>query len=466
MIYLYHILSFLFLPLYVLLLVLRVIVGKEDIKRIGERFAIGHTHTIINSGGLGSRNDGVTPISNRRATSDDVPNFSSIDYKRNETLVWIHAASVGESMIALTLVENINDLWLKRTMPKTTLKFLVTSGTKSSAKILQQKLPVNAVHQLIPIDNIIFVKKFFRNWQPTLGIFVESELWPCLISEGKKHCKLLLLNARISDKSFASWKKISSFFREITSNFSEIIVQSNIDYEKFMQLGMSNINNLGNIKFANKKLPVNEQELTILAQYMSAKRIIVFASTHLEDETVLLNIIKPIKQRYPNCYFILIPRHPERKNDIGKACTQLNLTYSIKSEQNIPILTDDLYIVDKFGELGLFFSISYISFVGGSFKQGGHNVLEPAYFANYIIFGPDMSNFANIANEMLANKAATQIQNESDLLNKMEYLLSETGIEEAKIYQTNALEFVNKNQQILGNYLAIIEKYLLVGVNN
>ncbi|WP_342271490.1 lipid IV(A) 3-deoxy-D-manno-octulosonic acid transferase [Candidatus Tisiphia endosymbiont of Parasteatoda lunata] len=426
MIYLYHILSFLLLPVYFFLLVLRVIVGKEEIKNIAERFAIGHTHT-----------------------------------KRNETLVWIHAASVGESMIALTLVENINNLWLKRTMPRTALKFLVTSGTKSSGKILQQKLPQNAIHQFIPIDNIIFVKKFFRNWQPSLGIFIESELWPCLISEGKKHCKLLLLNARISDKSFESWKKISSFFRLVTASFSEIIVQSNRDFQKFTQLGVTNIVNLGNIKFANKKLPVNEQELTILTQYMSGKRVIVFTSTHLEDESVLLNVIKPIKQRYPNCYFILIPRHPERKNDIGKACTQLNLTYSIKSEQNIPILTDDLYIVDKFGELGLFFSIAYISFVGGSFKQGGHNVLEPAYFANYIIFGPDMSNSANIANEMLTNKAATQIRDENDLLNKIEYLLSETGTQKAKVYQANALEFVNKNQQILGNYLNIIEKHLV-----
>lgn len=426
MIYLYHILSLLLLPVYFFLLVLRVIVGKEEIKNIGERFAIGHTHT-----------------------------------KRNETLVWIHAASVGESIIALTLVENINNLWLKRTMPKTSLKFLVTSGTRSSGKILQQKLPQNAIHQFIPIDNIIFVKKFFRNWQPNLGIFVESELWPYLISEGAKHCELLLLNARISDKSFESWKKISSFFRSITCNFSKIIVQSNTDFQKFMQLGMNNIENLGNIKFANKKLSVNEHELAILAQHMSTKRIIVFASTHLEDESVLLNIIKRIKQRYPNCYFFLIPRHPERKNDIGKACSQLNLTYSIKSEQNIPILTDDLYIVDKFGELGLFFSIAYISFVGGSFKQGGHNVLEPAYFANYIIFGPDMSNSANIANEMLTNKAATQIRDENDLLNKIEYLLSETGTQEAKVYQANALEFVNKNQQILGNYLNIIEKHLV-----
>ncbi len=426
MIYLYHILSFLLLPVYFFLLVLRVIVGKEEIKNIGERFAIGHTHT-----------------------------------KRNETLVWIHAASVGESIIALTLVENINNLWLKRTMPKTSLKFLVTSGTRSSGKILQQKLPQNAIHQFIPIDNIIFVKKFFRNWQPNLGIFIESELWPCLISEGAKHCELLLLNARISDKSFESWKKISSFFRLVTASFSEIIVQSNRDFQKFTQLGVTNIVNLGNIKFANKKLPVNEQELTILTQHMSGKRVIVFASTHLDDEVVVLNIIKPIKQRHPDCYFILIPRHPERKNDIGKACAQLNLTYSIKSEQNIPILTDDLYIVDKFGELGLFFSIAYISFVGGSFKQGGHNILEPAYFANYIIFGPDMSNSADISNEMLTNKAATQIRDENDLLNKIEYLLSETGTQKAKVYQANALEFVNKNQQILGNYLNIIEKHLV-----
>ncbi|WP_341753868.1 lipid IV(A) 3-deoxy-D-manno-octulosonic acid transferase [Candidatus Tisiphia endosymbiont of Dioctria rufipes] len=426
MIYLYHILSFLLLPVYFFLLVLRVIIGKEDVKRIKERFAIFHAHT-----------------------------------KRNETLVWIHAASIGESLIALTLVENINNLWLKRTMPKTSLKFLVTSGTRSSGKILQQKLPQNAIHQFIPIDNIIFVKKFFRNWQPNLGIFVESELWPCLISEGAKHCELLLLNARISDKSFESWKKISSFFRLVTANFSEIIVQSNRDFQKFTQLGVTNIVNLGNIKFANKKLPVNEQELTIFTQHMSGKRVVVFASTHLDDEVVVLNIIKPIKQRHLDCYFILIPRHPERKNDIGKACTQLNLTYSIKSEQNIPILTDDLYIVDKFGELGLFFSIAYISFIGGSFKQGGHNVLEPAYFANYIIFGPDMSNSTNIANEMLTNKAATQIRDENDLLNKIEYLLSKASTQEAKVYQANALEFVKKNQQILGNYLNIIEKHLV-----
>ncbi len=426
MIYLYHILSFIIFPLYVFLIILRIFIGKEELKRISERFAIGRTYV-----------------------------------KQNEILVWIHIASVGESFVALTLVENINSLWLKKITSKISLKFLITSGTRSSGRILQQKLPQNAIHQFVPIDNIFFVRKFFKNWQPSLGIFVESELWPCLISEGQKHCKLLLLNARISDKSFKLWQKMSSFFRLITTNFSKIIVQSDVDFHKCIQLGVTNIINLGNIKFANKKLPVNKQELAILIQHMGDKRIIVFASTHLEDEVVVLNIIKPIKRQYTNCYFILIPRHPEHRDDIKKACTQLNLTYSIRSEHSIPILTDDLYIVDQFGELGLFFSVAYIVFVGGSFKQGGHNVLEPAHFANCIIFGPNMSNFANIANEILINKAAVQIHNESDLLNKIEYFLSETGTREGKIYQTNALRFVNNNQQILVNYLTIIEKYLL-----
>jgi len=426
MMLLYNILSFLLLPFYLILLIFRVIIGKEDVRRIGERFGIGHKNL-----------------------------------KKNTTLVWIHVASVGESVIALTLIKNINNLWRKKIMPKTLLRFLVTSGTVSSAKILQQNLPKNANHQFVPIDNIIFVRAFFKNWKPNLGIFIESELWPCLINEGKAYCKLLLINARISDKSFKSWQKISGFFKLITVNFSKIIVQSTKDLQKFTQLGVTNVLNFGNIKFAHKKLLVNDKNVSVLSKHMAGRRVIVFASTHLEDEKVLLNIIKPIKELHPNCYFILIPRHPERKNSIIKSCVKLNLSCSISSEQNIPILSDDLYIVDQFGELGLFFSVAYISFIGGSFKQGGHNLLEPAYFSNYILFGPNMSNYTNIANEMIDRRAAIQIKDQSDLLNKINYFLSKNGIKEAEIYQNNALEFVNNNKQILDNYLMVIEKYLL-----
>lgn len=417
----YNILSFFLLPVYLIILILKIIRGKEDIKRIGERFAI-----------------------------------SKFPRQNNRKLIWIHAASIGESTIALTLIENINNI------PQMPLQFLVTSTTRSSAKILQQKLPANAIHQFIPIDNIIFVRKFFHKWQPHLGIFIESELWPCLINEGSKYCKLLLLNARISDKSFKKWKKFSSFFRTIVTKFSQIIVQSDKDLQKYAELGVTNnVINLGNIKFANKPLDVNKTELAVLSKHFANKRIIVSASTHLEDEQVVLKVIKPIKLLFTDCYFILIPRHPERKDDIGRMCSQLGLNYSMKSSNNLPILTDDLYIVDKFGELGLFFSLAYISFIGGSFKQGGHNILEPGYFSNYIIFGPDMSKNTNLANNMLNSHAATQIKNEEDLLNKIKYLLSEIGNSEVKIYKDNALNFVNKNQQILNGYLTIIKGYLI-----
>jgi len=416
-IYIYNILSFLLLPFYFIILGLRIIENKESKERLKERFGISSI----------KRPDG--------------------------NLIWLHAASMGESLIVITLIENISIKYPK-------VNFLVTSGTSSSANILQKKLPQNAIHQFLPIDNLIFVRKFFKTWRPDLGIFIESELWPCLISEGAKNCKLLLFNARISDKSFKSWQKFSLLFRSVTMNFSEIIVQSSVDFDKFIALGVSKISNLGNIKFANKKLEVNKIEQETLVKHFVGKQIIVLASTHLEDEEALLKVIRPIKSEYPNCYFILILRHPERNKDVAKICQELNLSFSIRSEVPIPILDDELYIVDKFGELGLFYSIADISFVGGSFKHGGHNLLEPAFFENLILFGPDMSNFFIIAQEMIKNKASIQIKNSDELLEKLQYFLNLSNIETAKVYKKNALEFVIKNQKILLDYLDVLSKYI------
>ena len=415
MIYIYHILTFLLLPIYLVLLIIRVLKGKEEIKSISQRFG---------------------------STNKNRP---------QGTLIWIHAASVGESMVALTLIEGINSI-----LP--TVNILVTSGTISSASILKKKLPTNAIHQFLPLDNIIFVRKFLKSWQPILGIFIESELWPCLVIESSKVCKLLLFNARISDRSFKSWGKFKSFFQLIMSHFSEIIVQSSVDLEKFRQLGISKAINLGNIKFSNKKLEVDQSKFSELLNHLIDKTIIVIASTHVEDEQVFFKIIKPIKALYPACYFILIPRHPERRNEINKMSQQLNLTVNFRSELDLPVLSDDLYIVDKLGEVGLFYNLAYISFVGGSFKRGGHNVLEPAHFGNLIVFGPDMSNFRTIASEMIESNAAIQIRNEDHLLETLKHLL--TGNENVKVYQTNALEFIKKNQQILPNYLAIISQFI------
>lgn len=413
---LYYCLNFLLLPIYFIIIFIRLLIGKEDIRRVKERFAIGKHRQY------------------------------------NRFLVWIHAASVGESMIALNLVDNISKRYPD-------IRFLVTSWTQSSAKILSSKLPKIATHQLLPIDNIIFTKIFLKNWQPNLGIFIESELWPATINEAAKECQLLLVNARMSDKSFESWKKSKGFFQLIVKNFNKVIVQSERDLQKFNELGILSTTNLGNIKFANEKLPVNQEELVKLSKHLKDKRVIVFASTHPEDEEIILPIIKNLKKQVTDCYIILIPRHPERVRSILDNCIAQDLSATAKSKNDLPILIDDLYIVDKFGEMGLFFSISSISFIGGSFKQGGHNLLEAAHFYNCVIFGPDMSKNTDIAQHVLKNKAAIQIKSSDELLNKLQYLLDPSHSIELKNYQKNSLKFVKGNQKILDEYLQIITKF-------
>lgn len=417
MIYLYHVLTFLLFPLYLLLLIWRIYKKKENIYRVAERFGV--------------------------ASREKPPGF----------LIWIHAASVGESGVAFTLLEGFNAI-----CPG--CNFLITSGTNSSAKIIAQKLPINSVHQFLPIDNLVVVKKFLNHWQPNLAVFIEAELWPCLIYESSKICKLLLFNASISDRSFRRWRIISLFLQQILACFNEVITKSILDLEKFKSLGVEKIKNLGNIKFSNKKLFVDELESLKLSDHLKNKQVIVFASTHKEDEEVILKIINLIKKEYKDSYFIVVLRHPERRTEIIKTCNQLKLKFKIRSQTHIPDLEDDLYIVDKFGELGLFYNLAYISFIGGSFKQGGHNPLEAIYFNNLIMFGPNMNKCQDIAKSMIEKKAAIQIHNSEELQKNLLYFLSNVGRKEAHFYQANAFTLLKEHQQILADYLKIAKKYI------
>lgn len=368
-------------------------------------------------------------------------------------LIWIHAASVGESMVAITLVQAINKIHPDK-------NFLITTGTLSSADILKKWLPQNAVHQFVPMDNLFLVRRFLKYWQPSIGIFIESELWPCLIMEAAKSFDLLLVNARLSDKSYKIWQKHSEIFQNITKNFKNILVQSKSDLSKYKNLGCKNVVNLGNLKFANKELDVNKGELENLQKLFGSRQIFVASSTHKEDEEIILEIVKNLKNKNLNYYPIVILRHPERKEDIKQHCTNLGLSFSVRSENFVPKLDSDLYIVDSFGELGLFYSLAAVSFVGGSFKRGGHNLMEPAYFDNAIILGPDMSNFQNIADEMIEQKAALQISGSRELAQKIEFFFSRAGQKEAKNFSENARNFVASRKDTIDNYITEIEKFL------
>ncbi len=421
MIYLYHFLLLILSCLYPFIFCLRVLKGKEDAKRFEERLGIASI----------SRPEGF--------------------------LIWLHAASLGESIAALNLIEKINSKYFDK---RSDLSFLISTGTLSSAQNLADKLPANAIHQFQPIDNILAVKNFFKHWQPDLGIFFESELWPALLSEGAKNCKLLLLNACMSDKSFHFWSRVNLWFPCPAWYFTEIVAQSIKDLIKFQKLPVKKVSHLGNIKFANKKLIFNEEKYLSLKTHFNDKRIIVFASTHPADEIVIFNILPELKKQYIDCYFILIPRHPHRVIEIIKTCQSLGLTCSLSSSRHMPGLDQDLYIVDEFGVLGLYYNLSYISFIGGSFNIGGHNILEPAHFAKLIIFGPDMSSCHELASQMLSAHAAVQISDQRELLLKLGYFLSEHGKDELRIISENAFIFVRRGEQIINDYLKIIVKYI------
>jgi 3-deoxy-D-manno-octulosonic-acid transferase len=416
--YIYYLISFLSLPIYLIILCYRVIVGREDIKRILERFGI-----------------------------------PSAENDFTHRIIWLHAASVGESFVAITLIDAISKLVDNDT------KFLLTTGTKSSSVVLKSKLPATAVHQFLPIDNIIFVKKFLKFWKPQIGIFIESEIWPVIINEASKSSKLLLVNARLSDRSFKRWQKFKSFFKKIVSNFSEVLVQSDVDLRKFHALDIDRAINLGNIKFANKKLDTDETVYQKLHAVFRDRRIILFASTHKEDEERILNIIHPIKKSFPDSYFILVPRHPERAKDIADECRNLSLTFSLRQEGG-PNVADDLYIINTFNELGLFYRLAYIAYVGGSFAQGGHNPIEAAHFDNVIIFGPDMSNCKETANSMISCNGAIQVKDEESLKETVERFLDKRNYRIAKNYMKNAKNIVDNQRQVLEGYLKIIKKYL------
>ncbi len=379
-------------------------------------------------------------------------------------LVWLHAASVGESMIAITMVESLSKA-------QENLEFLITTGTISSANMLRQwakNWPDNNIyHQFMPIDNSLIAYIFCNYWKPSIVLFIESEIWPNLIYQASKICPSLIINARLSHKSFQRWSKYKLVFQSIMSNYSKIIAQDEANKQKFIQLGMSNTINLGNLKFSNKELDINEEKLEKLQQRFSNHKIFVAASTHAEDEDVVLASIKKLYDKGIKFLSIIVLRHPDRKTELIKLCKYHNLKYLIRSEEDSSdymnkMVDNELYIVDSFGELGLFYKLADIVIVGGSFKRGGHNLLEPAYFDCAIIVGPDMSHHQEIVDDMIKQSAACRISNEQELENAIAMLLNDDNYAEQKRKKLsdNARTYVMDRKKIVGDYVVEIKKYL------
>ena len=339
--------------------------------------------------------------------------FSQINETRGDGfLIWFHVASVGEAMSILPLIES----FIKE---KKIEKILITSITLSSGEVLTKKFAQNkkVVHQFLPLDIPIFVNKFLKHWSPNLSIFVDSEIWPNLISKIKeKNIPLLLINGRITKKSFSKWKFINIYSKKIFEKFDLCLASSKTSENYLKILGAKNVKNYGNLKFANIKFSANKQLDSNFLNKISDRKIWCAASTHSSEETFCGKTHLNLKKTYKNILTIIIPRHINRSKIIEQQLSKLNLKVAFYSNLNEVNTTTDIILVDSYGETSKFYNISRCVFLGGSLiKHGGQNPIEPSRLNCKIFHGPNISNFDEIYDYLKSLGVANQINNIEEL---------------------------------------------------
>ncbi len=299
-------------------------------------------------------------------------------------LVWLHGASVGESLSVLPLVER-----LRTERPEVTV--LVTSGTTTSATLLAKRLPPGAIHQYLPVDTPGAAKRFIARWKPSLAVFVESELWPNLLLEAKAAgTRLALVSAKLSDRSFAGWKKRPNAARLLLSGFDLILAQDARAHERFEALG-GKVAGEADLKFGAAPLPVDEAALAAERARFERPPLLI-ASTHPGEDEIVLDALAALPDRPP---VVLAPRHVERGPAIVELAKARGLSAALRSET--PDATTDILVADTLGEMGLWFRLAATSVIAGSLVPdiGGHNPLEAARLDCPTLSGPFVENWAS-----------------------------------------------------------------------
>lgn len=343
-------------------------------------------------------------------------------------LVWVHASSVGESLSMLSLIER-----LRRERPE--IAVLMTSGTVSSASILRDRLPDGVIHQYIPVDRAPWVNRFLDHWRPDLVLWVESEFWPCVLSEVKKrNIPAMLLNARISAKSWRGWRRAPWMIRRILAAFDLCMAQTELDADRLRDLGAVRVACPGNLKFAADPLPADPDALSALEASMAARPRWLAFSTHPGEEDTIAAAHAILVRNLPDILTIIVPRHPVRAPEIENVLATRNLTCAVRSRNETVETGTGFLLADTMGELGMFFRLTDIAFVGGSLvPHGGQNPIEPARLGCAIVHGPHMDNFLAIEGELNAAGASAVAATAEEIAREIGTLLSNTGLRQRRV---------------------------------
>ena len=368
MFFVYNILFTLILLISPIFIIIRIFLGKEDKKRFKEKFCI----------------------------------FSKKNNIYNE-IIWFHGASVGEIATIIPIIKELEkDKKIKR--------ILITSSTTSSSYILSKYKFKKTIHQFYPYDINILSNLFINYWKPKLAIFVDSEIWPNMYNNlHKEKIPLILLNARITKKSFRRWNYFPKFSKNIFNKIS-IALPQNLEKKKYLKLlGAKNIKTRGNLKFYGT-LQSNINNSKLKKKFLN-KTIWCAASTHKSEELFIGKIHKELKIVIKNLITIIIPRHINRKKEIAKDLSGIDLNTEFHTSAKVLKKNTDVYIVDTYGDASKFYSLSKLTFVGGSLiLHGGQNPLEPAREGNYILTGPYVDNFKEVYQTLEQLKIASKIK--------------------------------------------------------
>ncbi len=304
-------------------------------------------------------------------------------------VVWVHAASVGETNAILPLIERLTGIGLA---------VVFTTTTVTSAAIAAKKLPSGAVHHFAPLDLAPFVATFLAHWRPNLAIFVELEMWPTMVRKlAEADIPLVVANARLSERSFRGWKRFAGFATKVFPRITLCLAQSEADAARFTRLGATEVRTVGNLKFDVPPLAADSSAVARLATAIDGRPAWVAASTHEGEEEIVAEAHRLVRQRHPEVLTVIVPRHPERGDAVRTMLAGKGLTVAQRSRGN-PLLREiDVYLADTLGELGLFYRLAPIAFLGGSLiPHGGQNPIEPTRLAAAVLHGPHVHNFADI----------------------------------------------------------------------
>ena len=330
--------------------------------------------------------------------------------RKKGTLVWFHCASVGELMSIIPLIKHYeNKSFIKQ--------ILITTNTLSSTNIFYKYKFKKTVHQFFPIDFIFISKKFLNYWRPQIAIFVESEIWPSFFKElNKKDIPLILLNARITKKTFNKWYKFHDFSNSVFKNISASYPQNIETFNYLKKLNVKKIRYLGNLKYVENLIDKkNSIEKKLIVKFKNFKTWIA-ASTHAGEEIVCAKSHIILKKKIDNLITIIIPRHIHRVNEIISKIENLNLKVTLYSSKNIDLNDTDIYIVDAYGVSKDFYKISNTVFLGGSLSnKGGQNPIEPARLGAQILHGKNIHNFKDVYKHLNILKISKKIKNENDI---------------------------------------------------